>query len=148
MWTRAGHERLEGSLDMIGLGRKPRTPRGSWEHSSAVGAQHSQSSYPLAESPVGQLGWGLAFPRGQSLCRPGCCLPSPRLQACFSLRHLWHSFLLREERRGKGLQGAGPPQHLEAPPWGEPASESPGSGRQGEGARAACQGGLPFSAEV
>lgn len=99
----------------------------------------SQPSSPLAKPPQGQLGWGQALLRDQGLCYSGSCLPRSQAPGSFPLRHLRHSVLLREESRG-GAAGA--------PPWGKHASESQGWGWQGEGARAACQGGLPFSAEV
>lgn len=71
-------------------------------------------------------------------------LPRPRAPGSLPSQHERPSFLFRE-KRGKGWQGQGPLSIWKVPPWDELASEC---GRPGEGARAACQGGLPFSAEV
>ena len=79
---------------------------------------------------------------------PGSCLPRAQALGLLPIQASGASSPFQRREEGDGAAGAGPPQHLEAPPWVELASESPGWGRQGEGARAACQGGLPFSAEV
>lgn len=138
------HEGLEGSLDMAGLGRNPRPLRGgSCECSLMVGCR-GEFPAPISsgQTPTGAAGTGQALLRDQGLCYSGSCLPRSQAPGSFPLRHLRHSVLLREESRGGAAGAAG------APPWGKHASESQGWGWQGEGARAACQGGLPFSAEV
>lgn len=79
---------------------------------------------------------------------PGSCLPRAQALGLLPTQASEAFSPLQRREEGDEAAGAGPPQHLEAPPWGELASESLGWGRQGEGARAACQGGLPFSAEI
>lgn len=118
-WRRGlDHKGLEGSLGMIELGRKPRILRGSCKPCLAVVEQGSGPSCPLVEPLAGRLGPGPTLPRdlskpeGTRVCtgQPEVCLHLPRSQAAGSppRQHLRHSFLFREERRGKGLQGRAP----------------------------------------
>lgn len=141
-------EGLEVSLDMIGLRRKHRTSKGSCQHCLVVAELASQPLSPPAEPPPGQLGQGLALPRDQGLCCPGSCLHRSRAPGLLPTQASEAFFPPQRREEREGASGVGPPQHLEAPPWGELTSESTGWGRQDEEASAASQGGLPFSAEA
>lgn len=114
------------------------TPRSSCEHGQPLESS-LLSLISSGSTPSGAAVTGIGQPQGPELALPRWLSAQGRALGLLPTWALGILCLLQEKRGGGwATAGARPLQHLEAPPWGKLASESPGWGKQGWG-----QGSLP-----